>query len=768
MEYFFRFTTPVIYLLLVIIWTYIFAFYIKKVKNINAYNKLLKLLLIVLAIDAFRSLFESMYFGAWYTSLSGLIPIEIFNYLAKPQIVFFPKIINLIAAILILTILIKKWLSSEITQNNELNTLIEKQTSEIRLINKDIIKAKEIIEISEEKFSKAFYDNALAMEIIDLKNGERIDFNNNFCELTEYSKSELSKKGFGELQLIKEIDSQNELLNELTTKGFSNNKSLRILTKSGKLKNVILNASVLNIKDQKTAIISFVDITKQKEIEEKNMKLSAAVEQSPESIIITNTKGIIEYVNPHFTKLTGYSFKEAIGQNPNLLKSGDQNDAFYKDLWDTITIGNVWKGEFQNKKKNGEEYWEYASIAPITNQKGEITSYIAIKEDITEKNKISEDLIIAKEKAEESDRLKTEFLNNMSHEIRTPLNGILGFSKMLEKEDLPLEKKTQFIDIIHDGGERLIRVIEDIVDISMIESNQLEITKMNFNLSDLLNNVVLHFTNSNLFKVKSKLSLKLINTIDPLFNINSDKIRLIQILDNLISNAIKYSNEGVIEIACEILNNKQVEIYVKDNGDGIPEHDVHKLFKRFCSIETDKIKEGTGIGLAISKGIVDLMGGKIWHEPNQPKGSIFKFNIPIEITTKIESNIKKNTSEKLVKNSNKILYLAEDDPISMEFIKEALSETGLELQYANDGNELLALIEKKTPDIILLDIKMPNLDGFEALSIIRKKHPDLPVIAQTAHAMDKEKARIKKVGFTDYIAKPIFQEELISLINKYL
>jgi hypothetical protein len=431
-------------------------------------------------------------------------------------------------------------------------------------------------------------------------------------------------------------------------------------------------------------------------------------------------------------------------------------------------MGYIWKGEFQNKKKSGEKYWEYASIAPITNQQGEITSYIAIKEDITEKKKISEDLINAKEKAEESDRLKTEFLNNMSHEIRTPLNGILRFSKMLEKDDLPIEKKTQFIDIIHDGGERLIQVIEDIVDISMIESNQLEITKMNFNLTDLLNNVVLHFTNSNLLKVKSKLSLKLINTINPLFNINSDKIRLNQILDNLISNAIKYSNEGVIEIACEILNDKHIEIYVKDNGDGIPEHEVHKLFKRFCSIETDKIKEGTGIGLAISKGIVDLMGGEIWYEPNQPKGSIFKFNIPIEITTKRESNTKKNISEKLVKNPNKIIYLAEDDPISMEFIKEALSETGLELQYAYDGNELLSLIEKKIPDLILLDIKMPNLDGFEALSIIRKKHPDLPVIAQTAHAMDKEKARIKKAGFTDYIAKPIYQEDLISLINKYL
>jgi PAS domain S-box-containing protein len=340
MEHFFRFTTPVIYWLLVIIWTFIFVFYIKKVKKLNPYNKLLKLLLFVLAIDAFRTLFESLYFGAWYTSLSGLIPIEIFNYLAQPQIVFFPKIINLIATILIFTLLIKKWLSSEITQNNELNTLIEKQTSEIRLINEDILKAKEKIEVSEEKFSKAFYDNALAMEIIDLKNGERLDFNNNFCKLTEYSKSELSKKGFGELQLIKEIDNQNELLNELTTKGFSNNKSLRIITKSGKLKNVILNASVLNIKDQKTAIISLVDITKQKEIEEKNIKLSAAVEQSPESIIITNKKGIIEYVNPHFTKLTGYSFEEVIGRNPNLLKSGAQDDVFYKDLWDTSGKAN--------------------------------------------------------------------------------------------------------------------------------------------------------------------------------------------------------------------------------------------------------------------------------------------------------------------------------------------------------------------------------------------------------------------------------------------
>ena len=237
--------------------------------------------------------------------------------------------------------------------------------------------------------------------------------------------------------------------------------------------------SKIPLTDENGKIIGLVgigrDITEQKQAQEKILKLSKGIEQSPATIVITDPDGTIEYVNPKFCETTGYSEAEAIGQNPRILKSGNVPAHVYRNLWNTIISGNVWKGEFQNRRKDGSLFWETATITGIKNEKGLITNYIAIKEDITERKKMQIELIQAKEKAEESDRLKSAFLANMSHEIRTPLNSIIGFAELLGDPDFDEVQKSEFIRTIVDNGNSLLLIISDIMDFSMLESHQLKI-----------------------------------------------------------------------------------------------------------------------------------------------------------------------------------------------------------------------------------------------------------------------------------------------------
>lgn len=239
------------------------------------------------------------------------------------------------------------------------------------------------------------------------------------------------------------------------------------------------------------------------------------------------------------------------------------------------------------------------------------------------------ELNIAKSKAEESDKLKTEFLNNMSHEIRTPLNGILGFSKLICKPNLNENKKLAYTKIIEEGGFRLTKIIEDIVDISMIESNQLELSLTEFNIKEFTNNIKKKIENHKTLRSKPELNLQFNFPDETTQTLRSDKLRLNQVIHNLLSNAIKYTDIGTVEFGYSLFENKII-FHIKDEGEGIPEDQKHKLFKRFTHIETNKIPDGTGVGLAISKGIIELLGGKIWHENNKPKGSVFKISLPLK------------------------------------------------------------------------------------------------------------------------------------------
>jgi len=338
-------------------------------------------------------------------------------------------------------------------------------------------------------------------------------------------------------------------------------------------------------------------------------------------------------VNPKFTEITGYTFEELKGQNPRILKSGEMTAEDYKNIWDTISSGEVWRSEFHNRRKDGELYWEWATMTSIKNEQGEITNYIAIKEDISLRKQMEADLIVAKEKAEESDRLKSAFLANMSHEIRTPLNSIIGFSELLTDPAFEVDQKTEFINHIITNGNNLLNIISDIVDISKIESGEITIRNSVIPVKSLLNNI----RDIHLPKVEEKnLQLKCICSFpeECTKSVFADKERLYQIFNNLISNALKFTSKGYIEIGCRQVG-EMIEFQVSDTGIGIPPDYHHKIFDRFRQVEASYTRKfgGNGLGLAISKNLVELMGGAIWVESEVGKGSTFYFTLPLYLNT---------------------------------------------------------------------------------------------------------------------------------------
>ncbi len=525
------------------------------------------------------------------------------------------------------------------------------------------------------------------------------------------------------------------------------------------------------------------DITEQKQTEEKLLKLSQAVEQSPITIVITDTNGLIQYVNPKFVETTGYSVEELVGKNPRILKSGHTTQEEYKDLWQTIKVGEEWHGEFHNRKKNGELYWESATISPIINSDGITTHYIAIKEDITYKKYSefllqlknqeieiqNEELILAKNHAEESDRLKSAFLANMSHEIRTPMNGILGFVGLLKEPMLTGQQQKEYIDIIEKSGVRMLNIINDIIDISKIESGLMTIHKAASNINDQIDYVFTFFKP----EVEAKgMKLSCTKSLPSEASmIETDREKIFAILINLVKNAIKYSHEGYIEFGY-VKKDDFLEFFVKDTGIGIPKDRQEDVFERFIQADiTDKMaKQGAGLGLSISRAFVEMLGGTIWVDSEEGKGSTFYFTIPYQ-----KANEANSTAENGAKDAEIAIHLkklkiliAEDDEISKLFINKIVTSFNKEIINVSNGEAAVAAAQQNPDiDLIMMDMKMPIMSGYEATQLIRAFNKDVIIIAQTAYGLIDDIQMTLDVGCNDHISKPINKHDFLVLMQKY-
>ncbi|NDP27218.1 MAG: PAS domain S-box protein [Flavobacterium sp.] len=544
----------------------------------------------------------------------------------------------------------------------------------------------------------------------------------------------------------------------------------------------LLEKIILNIAFALESILIEED---RKRTEEKIRQLSQAVEQSPVTIVITNTKGEIEYVNSKFIEATGYTLEEVMGKTPRILKSGYTSSLEYKELWKTVASGKEWHGEFHNKRKDGTLFWESATISPIINTEGKSTHYISIKEDITQRKKVEKELVKSKERAEESDRLKLAFLANMSHEIRTPMNGILGFTELLKEPKLTGEQQREYIDIIEKSGIRMLNIINDIISISKVESGQVDILLSETNVNEQMEYLQTFFNPEAKQKGIQLCVSKRLPSNEAI--IKTDREKLYAILTNLVKNAIKFTNEGSIEFGCE-KKGENLQFFVKDTGLGIPQSQKKVIFERFrqANETISRSHEGSGLGLAISKAYVKKLGGKIWVASKEGKGSAFYFTIPFHTESEFEfesesaSQTESDYKEKMVpkksilelKQENKVkdlkVLIVDDDAISQLLLTIAVKPFSKKILKVSTGLEAIeACLNNPDIDLILMDINMPEMGGYEATKQIWEFNKDLVIIAQTANGMQSDREEAIAAGCTDYISKPINIADLGAIIQKY-
>lgn len=692
----------------------------------------------------------------------------------------------------------------------------------------DLTKEKEsekVLNEIEERFQKTFDQAPVSIANTDT-NGKFQKVNHSFCTLFGYTEKEMLKMSFGDITFPDDIKKSKSKMHQLINgeiPDFSlekrynkkngeliwGNVTVSILKdKSGDIQNLIviivditlrktteddlknrskdLEISNIALEKSKSAALSILqDAHSQRERAENALnklelsyvelnKLNQAIEQSTATIIITDKSGVMEYVNPAFTKISGYTFEEAVGHKPGLLKSGKHSKEFYKNMWDTILAGKTWRGDLINKTKDGEEFVESASISPMFDTKGGITHFVGVKEDISDRKRLEEELIKSKEQAEQANKAKSTFLANMSHEIRTPMNAILGFSEILSKR-IKDQSQLDYLNSIQASGKTLLDLINNILDLSKIESGKMEFSYEPSNIKILIQDIVRMFevkTNDKNLKLNAIISEELPNIL------YIEELRIKQILINLINNSIKFTEKGYIEI--EAFAKKKSDDYidlimkVKDTGIGIPGKYHKKVFQAFDQMDNQDSKkyEGTGLGLAITQQLVKQMNGRIELESEVGKGSIFTITLEKVKISRDEILIEERTEfdPDTIQFEESTVLIADDIKTNRDVLKGYLSDYKINIIEAKDGQETINALEKYKPDLVFLDLRMPVMDGYETNEIIMKnpEWSQIPIIAITASAFDKDEKKVLSLGFSGYIRKPASLNDILKLLMKFL
>lgn len=470
--------------------------------------------------------------------------------------------------------------------------------------------------------------------------------------------------------------------------------------------------------------------------------------------------GKYEYVSPACKEIFGYEPKMFL-ETPVLIRELIHPDfvKYFQDEWQKLLDGKLSPTyEYKIIHKSGEERWLNQRNFLIEDENGNLIAMEGIITDITKQKK-----------AEESDQLKSSFLANMSHEVRTPMNGIIGFSQFLKDPELSHEDKMRYITIINESCQQLLGIVEDILEISKLETGQIEIMNEEFNPEEIANTIVIN--HEDICKQKG-LEFTYHKEITDNKLLLADKIKLTQILKNLLSNAIKFTHEGKIELGFTE-KKEYAEFYVKDTGIGIEPGFKDNIFDRFRQAETAMARTygGTGLGLAIAKGYVELMNGEIRVESEKDKGSTFFVKIPYQKLKSIKTQPEIVTSQEPMISFNKAkVLIAEDEEINYQYIKRVFNDLGIEnLERAHNGKEAIEIMEEKGDvSLIMMDLKMPIVNGFEATQKIKSMNAKVPIIAQTALAIPGDKQKALDAGCDDYIAKPIDYDTLLGLIEKYI
>lgn len=518
------------------------------------------------------------------------------------------------------------------------------------------------------------------------------------------------------------------------------------------------------------------DISDRKKAQDEITVLSRAVEQSPASIVITDLNGNIEYVNPKVIEITGYNPAELIGQNPRILSSGELPKSVYTNLWETIASGAEWRGEFHNKKKNGELYWEYVSISPIKDQAGQISHYLAVKEDITERKEMEKVLIDARIQAESANKLKDAFIANISHEIRTPLNGILGLSGIIasiyEGSAGPEEKK--YFTSLGISTKRLMSTIDMILNFSRLQVGEYPTNPAHLHLQKILDKLFNQYQ-----PMASEKGLTLYRNYaasdDSIF---ADEASILSSIGNIVDNAIKFSHKGQVSLTTYKNAENELCVEIRDEGIGISDEYINRLFEPYTQELTGfgRGYEGVGLGLSIAKGFLALCNADISVISQKGLGSAFTITFhgsvprlpediktePKEIAAPPQVTVKRGNA-----NSTMRILLVEDDPINLMYMRSVLQKTFM-VTTASTGNHALTLAGTESFDLILMDLSLKDgMDGLQITATIRNGgiNAATPIIAVTGHAFPEDRTKAIQAGCTEYLAKPFSDQELFAIIE---
>ncbi len=523
-----------------------------------------------------------------------------------------------------------------------------------------------------------------------------------------------------------------------------------------------------------------IDITKRRRFQNSLLNekaiLNSIINSIPDIIFYKNLQGEYIGVNNAFVNFYGKQIQDVIGKRDEELFDIEMT-CFHKDSDQEVLNNNkIWRKECWVKDLKNNEILFDTLKTPFKNANGEIIGLVGIGRDITKRFLAEQSLKIAKEKAENADKQKSEYLANMAHELRTPLNAIIGFTDLLQTPDLPKSEVQDYISYIKNSGNNLLMLLNDIIDHAKIEAGQISIVetpcKINLILTELLATYNAYKKNKNKENIQLKISTE--NTA-PDFIIYTDSFRLRQIFANLISNAIKFTDKGYIEFgyATSIINDKDaLRFYVKDTGIGIEADKLKDIFKRFKKIDNqeERNKEGAGLGLTISQHLCKLLGGEMWVESTFGTGSVFHFTLPIKLSP--ETFVEKQKNEKIDTTpdwSNFTILIAEDIVLNYRLLEIVLRKTKAKIIWVENGKDAVTMCkENPNIDMVLMDIQMPILDGYSATRQIKKNNPNLPIIAQTAFAMASEAKKIIQAGCNDYVSKPINSQVLIEKMKSYL
>lgn len=509
---------------------------------------------------------------------------------------------------------------------------------------------------------------------------------------------------------------------------------------------------------------------------EENLEIGTQLKQykqAMDSALLVNTFDLdknITFVNNNYAGLSGFTQHELIGQKYDFLHHQESDIELQNTIFNTIQNKEIWNGLLKYQSRDLQLYDLNATIFPILNANNETTEYMSIFQDITA-------IENSRKKAIELEKAKSLFIANMSHELRTPLNSIIGFSQILQRQQTLPEKSRNYIDKINSSGEHLLKLINSILDFSKIEAGQVILEHIKINLYSIINTTLTQLET----QAKEKnILLKIEYEKGLTKTFLGDSLRLTQIITNLVSNSIKFTNEGYVKIIVRKIKTNRIQIEVQDSGIGLNDTDKNKLFEEFSQADNSTTREygGTGLGLSISKELVQLMDGTIWVESEKGKGSSFIFEIELEEVATQEdmqqtqtSTHEQNISPKSINDIlKKTILLVEDNPTNQLLITTLFEDTKIKIDIANNGLEALNMIKSSgtSYDLILMDLQMPVMNGFEATIEIRKNDKTIPIIALSANVLKEDIEKTHDVGMNEYLRKPIDTQKLYNCLVRYL